>query len=113
MTGVYFWKAVIRVEVEFGLSFFISRCSLSLFYWMKKQKTKNFKYVAFPSCYNLFMDCAGYHFVEKPKKTIFLEFYLTGLPVSFKLPVRKQQSSSGPIASDYLTYFPPLLYFFP
>lgn len=49
----------------------------------------------------------------KKKKTIFLEFYLTGLPASFKLPVRKQQSSSGPIASDYLTYFPPLLYFFP
>lgn len=112
MTGVYFRKPVIRVEVEFGLSFFISGCSLSLLY-RRKKKTKNFKYVAFPSCYNLFMDCAGYYFVEKPKKTIFLELYLSGLPVNFKVPVRKQQSSSGPIASDYLTYFPPLLYFFP
>lgn len=100
MTDV--WKPAIRVEVEFGLSYFISGCSLSLL-----SRKKKIKYVPFPTLYNLFMDCAGCYFVEKPKKTIFPELYLTGLPASFKVPVRKQQSSSEPIASDYLTPFPP------
>ena len=102
-------------ELRLNLDFPILFQEAVLLCRIEKNKNKNFKYVAFPSWYNLFMDCAGYYFVEKPKKkkTIFLEFYLTGLPASFKLPVRKQQSSSGPIASDYLTYFPPLLYFFP
>ena len=35
MTDV--WKPAIRVEVEFGLSFFISGCSLSLLYRKKKK----------------------------------------------------------------------------
>lgn len=89
------------------LSYFISGSSPSLLY-----REKKFNMWPFPADITYLWTVLAIILWRNLKNNI-SEFYLTGLPASFKLPVRKQQSSSGPIASDYLTCFPPLLYFFP